>query len=129
MISTGRQPVASRRRRMVLQQVGENGLSFEQMPFQCFQEARKYLLEDREEKLKQIQTQRERMERIKAQAVAPQNEAHKEHRLKSMRKKLEELKIRADINDPLVKKKFEDGQGMRSLPLSWPDEPSTKSNR
>jgi large subunit ribosomal protein L35 len=31
--------------------------------------------------------------------------------LRSMRKYLNELVILADINDPVVKRKFEDGQG------------------
>jgi large subunit ribosomal protein L35 len=35
----------------------------------------------------------------------------KETRLKSMRKHLHDLIILADINDPIVKRKFEDGQG------------------
>lgn len=108
---TGRDYARTRRQRVVQQQLGENSLKFEEMPFQCFQEARKVLLEDRNEKLQQIQVQRERMARIQAQDVAPQDEAHRQTRLKSMRKRLEELKIHADINDPLVKKRFEDGNG------------------
>ncbi len=39
-------------------------------------------------------------------------EEAKQRRLLSMRTALEELKILADINDPLVKKRFEDGKGM-----------------
>jgi large subunit ribosomal protein L35 len=38
-------------------------------------------------------------------------EANKQRRLSSMRRELERLKILADINDPMVKKRFEDGDG------------------
>lgn len=38
-------------------------------------------------------------------------EAYKQKRLDSMRKDLEHLKILADINDPNVKRRFEDGKG------------------
>jgi large subunit ribosomal protein L35 len=37
----------------------------------------------------------------------------KQRRLESMRQYLEYLKIQADINDPLIKKRFEDGEGMK----------------
>jgi large subunit ribosomal protein L35 len=40
-----------------------------------------------------------------------QEMVRKESRLRDMRRKLEATKILADINDPLVKKKFEDGFG------------------
>lgn len=113
---TGKQPVASRRRRYMLKQT--QNIPFEQLPFQCFQEARKVLQEDRKEKLEQIRVQRERMERLQAQNVAPQDEGRKNHRLKSMRESLDHLKILADINDPMVKKTFEDKQGM-SRRLIW----------
>jgi large subunit ribosomal protein L35 len=59
--------------------------------------------------------QRERIERLKNKEVSPQDEAHKEKRLNDMRRTLEGLKIQADINDPMVKKKFEDGKGMRTF--------------
>ena len=48
-------PVGSRRRRAALQ--AQNQVPFEQLPYQCFQEARKILKADREEKLKQIEVQ------------------------------------------------------------------------
>ena len=35
----------------------------------------------------------------------------KKGRIIAMEKHLEELKILADINDPVIKKRFEDGQG------------------
>lgn len=36
-------------------------------------------------------------------------------RLIAMQKYLEELKILADINDPMIKKRFEDGERRRGL--------------
>jgi large subunit ribosomal protein L35 len=92
-------------------------IPFEQLPFQCFQEARKILQEDRQEKIEEIKMQRERIEKLEAQQVAPQDEGNKAHRLRSMRERLEHTKILADINDPIVKKTFEDKQGMSSVLL------------
>jgi large subunit ribosomal protein L35 len=87
-------------------------IPFEQLPFQCFQEARKVLQEDRKQKVEEIQMQRVRIQRLSEQKVAPQDEGPKEHRLRSMRERLEYTKILADINDPMVKRTFEDKQGM-----------------
>ena len=39
-------------------------------------------------------------------------EAAKKGRLLSMERYLHDLKVLADINDPVIKKRFEDGQGM-----------------
>jgi len=116
---TGQQPVASRRRRHMLKQT--QNIPFEQLPFQCFQEARKVLQEDRKEKLEEIRIQRERIEKLEAQQVAPQDEGHKNHRLRSMRERLEHTKILADSNDPIVKKTFEDKQGMSWIILVYPN--------
>lgn len=102
-------PIGSRRRRAALQ--AKQQTPFEQLPYQCFQEARKVLKADRLEKISQIETQRTRLEKLRATEVEPQNEGIKERRITSMTGHLEELKIFADINDPLVKKRFEDGQG------------------
>lgn len=108
---SGTPPIGSRRRRAAV--ASTSHLLFEQMPYQCFQEARKVLLEDRREKLAQIGTQRARIERLKASDIEKtQGKLLKEKRLKSMTLKLEELKILADVNDPMVKKRFEDGEGM-----------------
>lgn len=104
-------PVGSRRRRAALQAGSQ--VPFEELPYQCFQEARKILGQDREEKIKQIETQRARIRRLRETQVEPQSEYHKERRLTSMTDHLEELKIWADMNDPIVKKRFEDGQGMK----------------
>lgn len=107
---SGISPIGSRRRRAALQ--GSANIPFEQLPYQCFQEARKVLQDDRAEKIRQIEVQRARIERLKEQVVSgPGAEAMKKHRLESMRRHLEHMKILADINDPLVKKKFEDGEG------------------
>ena len=73
------------------------------------------LREDREQKLEEIRMQRRRIDNAKTHQSAPQDEARKERTLVSMRIRLEKLKILADINDPLVKKRFEDGQGMWSV--------------
>lgn len=71
---------------------------------------------DREEKVRQIQTQRQRIARLSQQDPSISGgEQQKNNRLESMRKHLEHLKILADINDPLVKKKFEDGLGSSFL--------------
>ena len=108
-------PVGSRRRRAVLRRSTmqkATEIPFEQLPYQCFQEARKVLLEDRQEKIKEIETQQLRINNLIAQDPSISGgEAAKRHRLRSMRKHLDELIVLADINDPVVKRKFEDGQG------------------
>jgi large subunit ribosomal protein L35 len=110
------QPVGSRRRRAVLRRSGLQKaaeIPFEQLPYQCFQEARKVLMEDRQEKIKDIERQQLRIKNLMEQDPAVSGGAMaKEHRLRSMRKFLNELVILADINDPVVKRKFEDGEGM-----------------
>ncbi|KAI6869130.1 PEBP-like protein [Hortaea werneckii] len=111
----GLQPIGSRRRRAAI--ATTSSIPFSQLPYQCFQEARSFLQEDRKEKLQQIQQQRDRIERLKAKQCAPQDEAHKELRLTSMRRRLDELKILADINDPMVKRRFEDGAGDMTKPI------------
>jgi large subunit ribosomal protein L35 len=109
------QPVGSRRRRAALRRGAlqkATEVPFEQLPYQCFQEARKVLLEDRQEKIKDIQTQQLRIKNLMDQEPAISGgPGAKEARLRSMRKHLQELIILADINDAVVKRKFEDGQG------------------
>lgn len=112
LIKTGIMPIGSRRRRAALQ--NSKNIPFEQLPYQCFQEARKILQSDREETLKQIEVQRRRIEKAKAAYNASPDHSRK-GRLIAMQKYLEELKILADINDPMIKKRFEDGEGMREL--------------
>ena len=104
-------PIGSRRRRAAIS--SDNGnVPFEQEPYQCFQEARKVLAADREEKLAQITAMRERIARRQSIPAEQQGgERSKQDRLRSMQKYLEELKILADSNDPVIKKRFEDGMG------------------
>lgn len=104
------QPIGSRRRRAALQ--SSDNVPFEQMPYQCFQEARKVLQEDRESKLAQIAEMRKRIAHWQnVPAGDCGGDYAKKGKLVRMHKYLEELKILADINDPLIKKRFEDGQG------------------
>ncbi|KAF2148471.1 PEBP-like protein [Myriangium duriaei CBS 260.36] len=108
-------PIGSRRRRAALRRARE--IPFEQLPYQCFQEARKILAADRMEKLEQIEIQRARLQKAKAQQVEPQHERWKERRVISLEKHLEELKVFADVNDPIVKRIFEDGKGDLNKPV------------
>ncbi|KAK7188109.1 hypothetical protein DPSP01_001649 [Paraphaeosphaeria sporulosa] len=117
----GIQPIGSRRRRAIIARdsaAKAEQIPFEQLPYQCFQEARKVLLADREEKLKDIKTQIMRIENLKAQDPAVSGgEAKKATRLRSMQNHLNDLIVLADINDPMVKKKFEDGEGDMNKPI------------
>lgn len=108
--------MGSRRRRQIINRMAANKVeetAFEQLPYQAFQEARKYLLQDRQEKLKELEAQSARIQKITEQDPAVSGgPAAKEKRLRSMRQHVQKLIILADINDPIVKKKFEDGEGM-----------------
>ncbi|RDL39443.1 putative 54S ribosomal protein L35, mitochondrial [Venustampulla echinocandica] len=117
LMKSGVMPIGSRRRRAALKSSGN--LPFEQLPYQCFQEALKIFRTDREEKLKQIQTERLRISNLEAQDASnvKGGEVQKQRRLVSMRSHLEYLKIQADINDPLIKKRFEDGEGDMNKPI------------
>lgn len=109
------QPVGSRRRRAALRRsalMQAQEVPFEQLPYQCFQEARKVLLEDRQEKIKEIETMQSRIKNLMDQDSAVSGGPRaKEARLRSMRNHVNDLVILADINDPMVKRKYEDGQG------------------
>ena len=103
-------PIGSRRRRAAIQ--SSDNIPFEQMPYQCFQEARKVLAEDREEKLAQIAQMRKRIGHWQGIPAEQQGgEGAMKGNLFGMQKYLEELKILADVNDPVIKKRFEDGLG------------------
>lgn len=105
-------PVGSRRSRAARSTTGN--IPFEQLPYQCFQEARQVLAADREEKIKLIEDLRVRIAKVVAKDdAACGGKDRKKIRVDSMKKQLESYKIQADINDPMVKKKFEDGKGMR----------------
>lgn len=70
-------------------------------------------MEDRAEKLKEIERERVRLEKLIAMpAEQLGGENGKYTRVYGLRRRLELLKIQADINDPIVKRKFEDGEGM-----------------
>lgn len=107
----GIQPIGSRRKRMAIRTTPN--IPFEQLPYQCFQEARKVLQADREEKLEQIRVEAEKIKKLEATDASKfrDGEYMKQKRLASLRRYVEELKVLADINDPLVKRKFEDGLG------------------
>lgn len=113
MREQGIPPIGSRRRRAAM--LHSPNIPFAELPYQCFQEARKFLQEDRNEKLDKIRDQRERIARLKTKALTSMKgnvvDPQILHRLKSMRTTLEHLKILADSNDPIVKKRFEDGRG------------------
>ncbi|KAF2127019.1 PEBP-like protein [Dothidotthia symphoricarpi CBS 119687] len=114
------QPVGSRRRRAVLRRSANRApeVPFEQLPYQCFQEARKVLLDDRQEKLRDMETQQLRIQNLADQDPAVSGgAARKDARLRSMKAHLHDLVILADINDPVVKRKFEDGQGDMNKPI------------
>lgn len=117
LIKSGTPPVGSRRRRAAIRT--SDNLPFEQLPYQCFQEARKILQEDRQEKLDKIIEATKRLRFVEATdpATLKGGETMKSRRIDSLRKHIDELKILADINDPLVKRRFEDGLGM-SFPTS-----------
>lgn len=112
LIKAGKMPVGSRRRRVALRS-NPNSLPFEQLPYQAFQEARKILAADREQKIAKINEEVEKIARIEAveDSQFKGGPKMKATRLASLRKYVEELKIKADVNDPIVKKRFEDGLG------------------
>jgi len=111
LAARGLLPIGSRRRRAAL--ASTSNIPFEQLPYQCFQEARKILAADREVKLKQIEEERKRIAKVEATDVSKLGgEVSKKGKLVAMHKYLEQLKVLADANDPVIKKRFEDGEGM-----------------
>ncbi|KAL7808804.1 phosphatidylethanolamine-binding protein [Trichoderma aethiopicum] len=110
-------PVGSRRRRVALRTTA--AIPFEQLPYQAFQEARAILAADRQEKVAKIREQLGKIAALEAKDAAQVKggEKMKETKLASLRRSVEELKILADINDPLVKKRFEDGLGDMNKPI------------
>jgi len=87
--------------------------AFLEHPYQCFQEARRILEDDRREKLVEIVRETDKIRRLEAQdaSVFRGGEKFKTKRLSSLRTHVEKLKILADINDPIVKMRFESGRG------------------
>lgn len=117
LVRMGTPPIGSRRRRAAIR-TSEN-VPFEQLPYQCFQEARKILQEDRQEKIRALAKEVAKIKRLEETPAdqVPGGERKKNLRLASLRKYLEELKILADVNDPVVKRKFEDGLGDMNKPI------------
>lgn len=117
LLRRGTPPIGSRRRRAAVRT--SQNIPFEQMPYQCFQEARKLLRDDREAKVRQIVAETEKIKKLEAADPSQfrGGEAFRQKRLASLRKYVDQLKILADINDPLVKRRFEDGMGtLNTLP-------------
>ncbi|RYP00960.1 hypothetical protein DL765_010886 [Monosporascus sp. GIB2] len=117
LVRMGTPPVGSRRRRAAIRT--SQNLPFEQLPYQCFQEARRILQEDRQEKVHAIAKELAKIKRLE-ETPADQvvgGERMKNMRLASLRKQGEEYKILADINDPVVKRRFEDGLGDMNKPI------------
>lgn len=115
LVRQGTPPIGSRRRRAAIRT--SQNLPFEQLPYQCFQEARAVLAEDRQEKIAAIRKEVAKIRRLEetpADKVVG-GERVKIMRLISLRKQLERYKILADINDPIVKRRFEDGLGKQAL--------------
>ena len=107
----GTEPIGSRRRRAAVRQ--SPNIPFEQLPYHCFQEARKVLAEERAEKLEELEKTSVEIAKLEKRSakVYRAGELFKQKRLESLRSHLEYLKIQADVNDPAVKRKFEDGLG------------------
>lgn len=112
LIKKGVSPIGSRRRRAAVRQT--LNIPFEQLPYHCFQEARKLLAEDRAQKLENIRKAYQKLKTLEAQPAETYRggEEYKFKKMRSLRKHLEYLKVQADMNDPAVKRKFEDGFGM-----------------
>ncbi len=106
LIEQGQYPIGSRRRRAAI--ASSTNIPFSQLPYQCFQEARAIIQADRATTIAAITRQRERIARCDPKDTT---------KLNSLRKRLEELKVQADINDPLVKKRFEDGLADMDKPI------------
>ena len=107
----GRSPIGSRRLRLA--KATNPGIPFEQLPYQCFQEARKVLADHRKETVAKIELMKARIERLSAKPVETTVEqSSKAHSLRLMQKTLAELKVEADIHDPQIKRRFENGFGI-----------------
>lgn len=116
LMRSGKLPVGSRRRRAALRT--SPNVPFEQLPYQAFQEARKILAADREQKLASLKTTIEKMSALRVQEPADAKAKDLQaNQLKSLQKYADKLVIMADINDPLVKMRSEDGTGDMNKPI------------
>lgn len=91
-----------------------NTYDWDAMDYHCFQEARRLLAADRADKIRRILEQQALIRHIEAQdgdAVYRCGEKYKQRRLASLRREVHRLKILADINDPEIRRRFEDGLG------------------
>ncbi|OPB37615.1 ribosomal protein MRPL35 [Trichoderma guizhouense] len=117
LIKAGKMPVGSRRRRVAMRTTAN--VPFEQLPYQAFQEARAILAADRQEKVAKIQEELVKIAALESKdaSLVKGGQSMKDTKLASLRRYVEQLKIQADINDPLVKKRFEDGLGDMNKPI------------
>ncbi|THZ54838.1 hypothetical protein D6C88_09487, partial [Aureobasidium pullulans] len=72
----------SRRRRV--SKLSSSRIPFEQLPLQCFQEARKVLNQHRQKKVEDIEAERQKIARLETAPVEPQNKQQHQHRIDSM---------------------------------------------
>ncbi|CAM1507825.1 Fc.00g046730.m01.CDS01 [Cosmosporella sp. VM-42] len=117
LVRAGKMPIGSRRRRVAIRTTGD--IPFEHLPYQAFQEARKILAQDREEKLRKLNVAVEKIAHLEKKDVnaVKGGQYMKDTKLASLRREVDRLKILADVNDPLVKKRFEDGLGDMNKPI------------
>ncbi|KAG6015329.1 hypothetical protein E4U43_005429 [Claviceps pusilla] len=117
LMKAGKMPIGSRRRRMAIRTT--QNIPFEHLPYQAFQEARKILAADREDKLSKIRAELEKISLLESKDASEVvgGQKMKETKLASLRREVERLKLLADANDPLVKKRFEDGLGDMNKPI------------
>ncbi|KND86710.1 54S ribosomal protein L35, mitochondrial [Tolypocladium ophioglossoides CBS 100239] len=117
LIKEGKMPVGSRRRRVAMRTT--DSIPFEQVPYQAFQEARRILAADRENKLSKIAAELDKIAWLekKDAGEVKGGQRMKDTKLASLRRHVEQLKMLADVNDPLVKKRFEDGLGDMNKPI------------
>ncbi|KAI6275041.1 hypothetical protein MCOR27_007137 [Pyricularia oryzae] len=112
-------PMVGSRRKQAAIAIADQSIPFAQLPFQCFQEARKVLHADRQEKIVQIVREAAKIKALEARdpETVTGGDRMKQMRLESMREYLNMLKVQADINDPEVKRRFEDGLGDMNKPV------------
>ncbi|KAG6227575.1 hypothetical protein E4U26_001616 [Claviceps purpurea] len=117
LMKEGKMPIGSRRRRLAIRSTQD--IPFEHLPYQAFQEARKILAADREDKLAKIRAGLEKIEWLEKSEASEikGGQASKDARLAGLRKEVNRLKILADVNDPMIKKRFEDGMGDMNKPI------------
>jgi large subunit ribosomal protein L35 len=102
LASLGKTPIGSRRRRAAL--ASSPGIPFEQLPYQCFQEALKIVAEERAETVKKLEHELEKIGRMqKLVDEGGPNTAKRQAKIRDMTKYVNDLTIQADIHDPRIK--------------------------